>query len=109
MQTTTDEVRTVVPTGCCAPFDPALRNDREVVWRDRLFVREHVKGFLHVPLNLGKTVANATQDMARYAASKGRAIDKLYFGYTTCPKCAKAYGHNHVVLFARVADASRPS
>jgi hypothetical protein len=27
----------------------------------------------------------------------GRTADKIYFFYTTCPKCAKAYGKNYVV------------
>ncbi len=27
---------------------------------------------------------------------------ELYFFYTTCPKCAKAYGKHYVVLFAQV-------
>jgi hypothetical protein len=30
--------------------------------------------------------------------------DKIYLGYTACPKCAKAYGKNDVVLFAKLAD-----
>lgn len=29
-------------------------------------------------------------------------MEQLYFAYTTCPKCAKAYGHNWVIVFARV-------
>ena len=41
-------------------------------------------------------------DMERYVAAKGPALKKLYFGYTTCPRCAKAYGKNYVVLFAQV-------
>ncbi|MGE5758418.1 MAG: hydrolase [Sideroxydans sp.] len=27
---------------------------------------------------------------------------KLYFYYTTCPKCAKKYGKNYVVILAEV-------
>jgi hypothetical protein len=42
-------------------------------------------------------------DMAREVAARGRTLERLYFGYTTCPRCAKAYGKNYVVLFARVA------
>jgi hypothetical protein len=42
------------------------------------------------------------QDMAGYVKTKGRELKKMYFFYTTCPKCAKAYGKNYVVLFARV-------
>ena len=41
--------------------------------------------------------------MTRHVTAKGRTMKKLYFGYTTCPSCAKAYGKNYVVLFAQVA------
>jgi len=41
-------------------------------------------------------------EMNDYAAQQHKAIQKLYFFYTTCPMCAKKYGKNHVVLLARV-------
>lgn len=44
-------------------------------------------------------------DMTRYVEGKGQAVQKLYFAYTTCPSCAKAYGHNYVVLFAKTGEA----
>lgn len=42
------------------------------------------------------------KEMEQYVKSKGKQIKKLYFSYTTCPKCAKAYGKNYVVLFAQI-------
>jgi hypothetical protein len=42
------------------------------------------------------------QEMDIYVKSKGKTMNKLYFSYTTCPKCAKAYGKNFVVLFAQI-------
>ena len=47
------------------------------------------------------------REMKQYVAAKGHRIGRLYFGYTTCPKCAKAYGKNYVVLFAEVNDTPR--
>jgi hypothetical protein len=41
-------------------------------------------------------------EMKRYVARQGRAVDTLYFFYTTCPKCAKYYGKNYVVGVAKV-------
>ena len=38
----------------------------------------------------------------QYANQKGKSVRKYYFYYTTCPKCAKIYGHNYVVAFAEV-------
>ena len=42
------------------------------------------------------------RQMREHVARKGRVLEKLYFGYTTCPRCAKAYGKNYVVLFAKI-------
>jgi len=40
--------------------------------------------------------------MENFVASKDKKIKKLYFSYTTCPKCAKKYAHNYVVLVAKI-------
>jgi hypothetical protein len=41
--------------------------------------------------------------MREYVRTRGKALEKLYFAYTTCPACAKAYGENYVVTFAKVS------
>ncbi len=152
-------------TGCCEPFDPKPWTDKEISWKDKLFVKDHITSFLHIPLNMGKKIiknmgliekANAkapyqlmltdeksvwgadiyidvaknvpgvqmttisgtfltkvfegpyqnagkwAEEMEEYVKLKGKELKKLYFSYTTCPKCAKAYGKNYVVLFAQV-------
>jgi len=48
--------------------------------------------------NVGKWV----EEMKGYVKGKGKNLKKMYFSYTTCPNCAKAYGKNYVVLFAQV-------
>jgi hypothetical protein len=40
--------------------------------------------------------------MFSFAESQGMTASKVYFYYTTCPKCAKKYGKNNVVGFAKV-------
>jgi hypothetical protein len=42
------------------------------------------------------------REMRDYVTSQGRQMRKLYFFYTTCPKCIKRYGKNYVVAFAEV-------
>ncbi|MDD5015315.1 MAG: hypothetical protein PHW73_09510 [Atribacterota bacterium] len=42
------------------------------------------------------------KDFENYAKEKGLEIKKWYMWYTTCPKCAKKYGKNYVVILARV-------
>ncbi len=42
------------------------------------------------------------KEMDSYLASQGKHAQRYYFYYTTCPKCAKVYGHNYVVVFAEI-------
>jgi hypothetical protein len=151
-------------TGCCEPFNPEPWQEKEIKWENKLFVKDHVTSFLHIPLNMGKKIVknmaliekagakgeqlmlsdekslwgsdiyiDATRevagarmatisgtfltkvfegpyqnagkwakDMAEYVKSKNKNLKKIYFSYTTCPTCAKAYGKNYVVLLAEV-------
>jgi hypothetical protein len=157
--------QTIKLTGCCEPFNSKPWQDKEIVWKDKIFVKDHVINFLHIPLNFGRKViknmkliemANAKAPhqlmltdekspwgsdiyidvakkvpgaqmatlsgtfftkvfegpyqnagkwalkMKEYVKNKGKELKKIYFSYTTCPKCAKAYGKNYVVLFAQI-------
>ena len=157
--------QTIKSTGCCEPFNPKPWQEKEIIWQDKIFVRDHVTSFLHMPLNMGSKIiknmaliekagAKAScqlmltdekslwgadiyidvakevpgaqmatlsgifltkvfegpyqnagkwaEEMKEYVENKGKKIKKLYFSYTTCPKCAKAYGKNYVVLFAQI-------
>lgn len=155
-------------TGCCEPFNPEPWQDKEIIWKNKIFVKDHITSFLHIPLNFGQKVVKnmklieaakaqspyqlmltdenslwgadiyidvnpptggvlgakmATisgtfltkvfegpyqnvgkwaEEMNCYVKNKGKETKKLYFSYTTCPKCAKAYGKNYVVLFAQI-------
>lgn len=151
-------------TGCCPRFDPGPWEDKEITFQEKLFVKDHVRSFLHIPLNFGhvmvrnmklmeaagvepehlvlsderslwgsdiyiavdkdvpgaemthlsgtfltrvfegpyKEVRQWIGQMKDYVASKDKSLQKLYFFYTTCPKCAKHYGKNYVVLLAQV-------
>lgn len=50
--------------------------------------------FQNVPKYLKETEA--------YLTIQGKKAKKYYFYYTTCPKCAKKYGHNYIVVFAEI-------
>jgi hypothetical protein len=43
------------------------------------------------------------KDFEEYAKRKKLDIKKWYMWYTTCPKCAKKYGKNNVVIIAKVS------
>lgn len=43
-----------------------------------------------------------TVDFDKVAKEKGYQIKQMYMWYTTCPKCAKKYGKNYVVILAEI-------
>ena len=154
---------------CCPRFDPELWDKKEMSWTDKLFIKDTLPQFMHMPLpgafqktvtkmwqkiqaagagtdmkdflmlaydpspwkselyiNITKEIPgienvrltghyltrvfdgpfNSTpkwiKEMNSYVGGQGKSIKKLYFYYTTCPKCAKIYGHNYIVVFAEV-------
>jgi len=152
-------------TGCCLRFNPQPWNEKEITFQDKLFIKDHVRCFMHIPLNFGKVMVknmeriqkadalapeplllsdenslwgadvyiavtkdvpgaemarisgifltkvfegpykNAgkwAKEMKAYVQSKAREIKKMYFFYTTCPKCAEFYGKNYTVILAKV-------
>ena len=152
-------------TGCCPRFNPEPWQEKEVTFKDKLFIKDSVRSFMHIPLNFGKVMVRNVEkikaadallpeplmlsdeesmwksdiyiavskeipdaemvklsgsfltkvfegpysgtpkwvrSMKDFVKSKGKEIKKLYFFYTTCPRCAKFYGKNYTVLLAEV-------
>ena len=152
-------------TGCCPRFNPQPWDEKEITFKDKLFIKDRVRSFLHIPLNFGKVMVKNMEriqkaealapeplllsdenslwgadvyiavakdvpgaEMARisgtflskvfegpyknagkwaketkaYVKSKAKNIKKMYFFYTTCPKCAEFYGKNYTVILAKV-------
>ena len=152
-------------TGCCPRFNPAPWDEKEITFQDKLFVKDHVRSFLHIPLNFGqvmirnmerihqagaevpmpvalsdekslwgadlyiavardvpgakmarisgtfltkvfegpyKNAGQWAQEMKAYVKSKHKKMQKMYFFYTTCPKCAEVYGKNYTVILAKI-------
>ncbi len=152
-------------TGCCAALDAPRWQGQEFEWNDKLFLKDHIRAFLHIPLNFGSVISRdnaAIENAAAYpeeplwltdevspwgsdvylatdrevpnaqmvklsgrfltkvfegpyrdigkwieqmneaVRAKGLSVEKMYFFYATCPKCAKHFGKNQVVLFAKV-------
>lgn len=44
------------------------------------------------------------QDFKEYAKLNNYTVEKWYMWYTTCPKCAKKYGKNYVVILAKISN-----
>ena len=162
---TSKELQKQAETVCCPEFNPEQYDEKEITFNDKLFLKDHVVSFLHMPLNFGsvmkramekidavnglpgdylmlsdekslwgsdiyiavkkeipgaimyqlsgtfltkvfegpyKNIGKWKEEMKKYVASKGKQVKKLYYYYTTCPKCAKHYGKNYIVIFAEV-------
>ena len=152
-------------TGCCPRFDPKPWEEKEVSFEEKLFLKDHVRSILHIPLNFDKVMVKNMEkiqaadalspeplllsdekslwgadvyiavskevqgaqmekisgtflskvfegpyknmgkwakEMQGFVKSKGKDLKKMYFFYTTCPKCAKYYGKNYTVIMAQV-------
>lgn len=56
-------------TGCCERLDASKWDEQEFHWDDKLFLRDHVRSFLHVPLNYGSIISRdlaAVEDAGAY-------------------------------------------
>lgn len=96
------------------PAVPLMLSDEISAWGSDLYVRatKDVPGATMAKLPgtyLTKVFEGPYRDapkwveqMTAFVAQRGEQLEKIYFGYTTCPACAKAYGANYVVLFAKL-------
>jgi hypothetical protein len=49
-----------------------------------------------------KDTGSWMKDFNNYAKEKEVEVKKMYMWYTTCPKCAKKYGKNYVVIIGEI-------
>ena len=43
-------------TGCCPRFNPEPWDEKEITFKDRLFVKDRVRSILHIPVNFGSVM-----------------------------------------------------
>lgn len=67
-------MNTTSETGCCPRFNPELWDKKEITWKDKLFVKDHVKSFLHIPLNFGSVMK---KNMSIIEAAGARNTDNI--------------------------------
>jgi len=61
-------------TGCCPRFNPEPWDGKEVTFKDKLFLKEHMRTFLHIPLGFGKVMVKS---MERIKAADALAPEPL--------------------------------
>ncbi|MCD4655005.1 hypothetical protein K8T06_13855 [bacterium] len=51
-----------------------------------------------------RNIRDWIKEMHGYVSKQDKSVEKLLFYYTTCPKCAKKYGKNYVVILAKTGQ-----
>lgn len=67
-------------TGCCSRLDRAHWDEHEFVFERRPFVKDHIRAFMHVPLNMGSVMARehaAVQKAEAYPEDPFWLVDEL--------------------------------
>lgn len=67
-------------TGCCARLDEAKWNERELVFQDQPFMKDHIRAFFHVPLNMSTVMGRehaAVQKAAAYPEDPFWLVDEV--------------------------------
>lgn len=72
------------PTQCCLPFDPTLWDEKTHVWTDKPFLRDDVRQFLHIPLNMS-SVVNRMFKKIEAADAMPETEDFLMLAYDPSP------------------------
>ena len=97
-----------------APVQPLVLSHEDSLWHaEHLFAVDHEVPGVEMTRLTGTFLTKVFEGpysqmrdwhsyMERWVAEKGARLEGLYFFYTTCPRCAKAYGLNYVVGLARV-------
>jgi hypothetical protein len=44
-------------TGCCAKLDIEKWDGKTLTWKDKPFLKDHIRAFLHIPLNFGSVIS----------------------------------------------------
>jgi hypothetical protein len=55
-------------TGCCPKFDPKPWDEKEFQWDNKLFVKDKVRCFMHMPLNFGKVIVRCMDKIEKAGA-----------------------------------------
>ncbi len=100
--------------GAFTPQPPIVLSDHTSRWNMDIYIEipKELPGAEHVRLSGSflskvfeghfKNTKQWCQQMAEWVRSKGKTIKRHLMYYTTCPKCAKHYGKNYVVILAEV-------
>lgn len=103
-----------IKTAGALPPEPFMLSDENSLWGADVYIAvgkevpdakmEKISGTFLTKVFEGhyKNAGKWAKEMENYVRAKGRELKKMYFFYTTCPKCAEYYGKNYIVILAKV-------
>ena len=59
---------------CCPPFDPTPWDHQEITWEEKRFLADHVRCFMHIPLNFGSVMVRNVAAIEAAGAKPERMI-----------------------------------
>lgn len=117
-RTMTRAMRRIEDAGATAA-EPLMLSDDPSPWRSDLYIAVSrpvpgaematLSGQFHTEVFDGpfRDAPRWMDETRRAVTARGRTPRKLYLAYTTCPACARAYGHNYVIVFAELEPVAR--
>jgi hypothetical protein len=78
------------PSICCPEFKPELYEKKTHVWNDKLFLKDQVVQFLHIPLNMGSVVKRMVAKVEKSEAMP-EVEDFLLLAYDPSPWKSELY------------------
>jgi len=115
----TRNMEKITKAGALAP-EPLVLSDENSMWGCEVYIAVagdvpdtemvRISGTFLTKVFEGpyKNMRRWLAQMKDYLGRKKQTAEKMYFFYTTCPKCAKYYGKNYVVILAQVSDRPAP-
>jgi hypothetical protein len=101
------------------PADPITLSRHSSPWRTDVYVMtdrevpgadmERLSGTFLTKVFEGpyRDAGRWERDIRNEASAAGRRVEEVFFYYATCPKCAKHFGKNHAVLFAKLTEPAQ--
>lgn len=60
-----DKIYEESETGCCPRFNPEPWNEKTHTWKHKLFLKDRVRSFLHIPLGFGRVMKDNVELIKR--------------------------------------------
>lgn len=77
-----DKLYEKAESGCCPKFNPQPWQDKQITWKNKLFLKDHVRSIFHIPLDMGKVMV---KDMEKIKAAEALTPEPLMLSDENSP------------------------